>query len=225
MARKMKHLVNKNKKKKNIFCSKCKQVIRNNGFVEVICGPMFSGKSSLLISRAREAYYAKQKVIAFTPKKDDRRGENCINTFDKDQFSAIAVSSSKQIIKNIPKDVSLVVIDEGNFFDLKLADVVNKVADMGIRVIVAGLDRNFRGEGFGPMSRIKLEADKVTQLLARCAVCGNKASRTQRLKIVNGKKVPAKYSDPIVLVGEEEYEPRCRFHHEVPGKPKNKGII
>lgn len=209
-------------KNKYPLCSKCKQAIGSEGSVEVICGPMFSGKSSLLISRAREAYYAKQKVIAFTPQKDNRRGENCINTFDKDQFSSVSVSNSKQILKNIPKGTSLVVIDEGNFFDLDLADIVNKIADKGIRVIVAGLDRNFRGEGFGPMPRIKLEADKVTQLLARCAICGNEASRTQRLKIVKGKRIPAKYSDPIVLVGEEEYEPRCRFHHDVPGKPKIK---
>ncbi|MFH1971185.1 MAG: thymidine kinase [Patescibacteria group bacterium] len=203
-------------------CSKCKQILGGEGSVEVICGPMFSGKSSLLISRAREAYYAKEKVVAFTPNKDNRREENCINTFDKDNFSAVAVSNSKQILRSIPEGTSLVIVDEGNFFDLDLADVVNKVAEKGIRVIVAGLDRNFRGEGFGPMSRIKLEADKVTQLLARCAVCGNEASRTQRLKIVKGKKIPAKYSDPIVLVGEEEYEPRCRFHHEVPGKPRMK---
>jgi thymidine kinase len=214
---------NKNfKKHKYPVCSKCKQVLENNGSVEVICGPMFSGKSSLLISRAREAFYAKQKVVAFTPKRDNRRGENCINTFDEDKFSALSVISSKQILKNIPEDTSLVCIDEGNFFDLDLADVVNKIAEKGIRVIVAGLDRNFRGEGFGPMSRIKLEADKVTQLCARCAICGSEASRTQRLKIVNGKKIPARYTDPTVLVGEEEYEPRCRFHHEVPGKPKIK---
>lgn len=216
------------KKKKNInkykypVCSKCKQILGSGGSVEVICGPMFSGKSSLLISRAREAFYAKQKVVAFTQLKDDRRGENSINTFDKDQFLAVSVLNSKQILKNIPEGTSLVIIDEGNFFDLDLADVVNKIAERGIRVIVAGLDRNFRGEGFGPMSRIKLEADKVTQLCARCAICGNEASRTQRLKIVNGKKIPARYTDPIVLVGEEEYEPRCRFHHNVPGKPRIK---
>ncbi len=217
-------MVKKKKTNKNKYpvCSKCKQILGSEGSVEVICGPMFSGKSSLLISRAREAFYAKQKVIAFAPNKDDRRGEDCINTFDKDKFSAISVSSSKQILRNIPEGTSLVVIDEGNFFDLDLADVVNKIAERGIRVIVAGLDRDFRGEGFGPMSRIKLEADKVTQLCARCAVCGNEASRTQRLKIVKGKKIPARYSDPIVLVGEEEYEPRCRFHHQVPGKPKIK---
>ncbi|MBU0998577.1 thymidine kinase [Patescibacteria group bacterium] len=203
-------------------CSKCKQILGSQGSVEVICGPMFSGKSSLLISRAREAFYAKQKVVAFTQKKDDRRGDDSINTFNKDQFIAVSVSNSKQILKNIPEGTSLVIIDEGNFFNMDLADVVNKIAEKGIRVIVAGLDRNFRGEGFGPMPRIKLEADKVTQLLARCAICGNEASRTQRLKIVKGKKIPARYSDPIVLVGEEEYEPRCRFHHEVPGKPKIK---
>jgi len=209
-------------KNKYQICSKCKQILGSGGIVEVICGPMFSGKSSLLISRAREAFYAKQKVIAFKPRRDDRRGEDSINTFDKDRFNAVSVLSSKQIIKNIPEGTSLVVIDEGNFFDMGLADVVNKIADKGMRVIVAGLDRDFRGEGFGPMPRIKLEADKVTQLCARCAICGDEASRTQRLKIVKGKKVPAKYTDPIVLVGEEEYEPRCRFHHEVPGKPRKK---
>ena len=216
---KKKRPVNKNKYP---VCSKCKQVLGSEGSVEVICGPMFSGKSGLLISRAREAFYAKQKVVAFKPKRDNRRGEDCINTFDKDKFTAVSVLNSKQILGRIPEGTSLVVIDEGNFFDMDLADVVNKIAEKGIRVIDAGLDRNFRGEGFGPMPRIKLEADKVTQLLARCAVCGNEASRTQRLKIVKGKKIPAKYSDPIVLVGEEEYEPRCRFHHEVPGKPKIK---
>lgn len=210
------------KRNKYMVCNKCKQILGNQGSVEVICGPMFSGKSSLLISRAREAFYAKEKVVAFTQKKDNRRGENSINTFDKDQFLAVSVLNSKQILKNIPDGTSLVVIDEANFFDMDLADIVNKIAEKGIRVIVAGLDRNFRGEGFGPMSRIKLEADKVTQLCARCAVCGNEASRTQRLKIVNGKKIPAKYTDPTVLVGEEEYEPRCRFHHEVSGKPRIK---
>jgi len=210
------------KKNKYPIFSKYKQVFGSGGSVEVICGPMFSGKSSLLISRAREAYYAKQKVVAFTPKRDNRRGDDCINTFNKDQFLALSVSNSKKILRNIPEGTSLVVIDEGNFFDMDLADVVNKIADKGIRVIVAGLDRNFRGEGFGPMPRIKLEADKVTQLLARCAICGDEASRTQRLKIVKGKKIPARYTDPTVLVGEEEYEPRCRFHHQVPGKPRIK---
>ena len=185
--------------------------------LEVFCGPMFSGKSDLLIRELKRAPHARYKVIAFTPGVDTRREKDTINSEDGAKFPAITVHSSKEILNYVLPEHDIVGVDEGNFFDMDLIDVCRELVLRGKRVIVAGLDKDFRGEPFGPMAALKQEAEDVHSLHAFCNICGKDASFTQR--IVNGK--PANYDDPIILVGaSESYEARCRQHHEVPGRPK-----
>jgi len=186
--------------------------------IEVICGPMFSGKSNELIRRIRRLPYKGLNVMAFTPRLDNRRGGDSVNSEDGMSFPAVSVSSSLEILTMVGAGVDVVAIDEGNFFDKQLPEVCRILASQGKQVIVAGLDKNFRGEPFGPMGELKLEADHVDTLHAFCAVCKRPASRTQRMKIIDGVRIPANYDDPIILVGAQEaYEARCREHHEVPG--------
>lgn len=188
--------------------------------IEVICGPMFSGKSNELIRRIRRLPYKGLNVMAFTPKIDNRRGGDSVNSEDGLSFPAVSVASSREILSLVDEDIDVVAIDEGNFFDEELPDVCRILASKGKQVIVAGLDKNFRGEPFGPMGELKLEADHVDTLHAFCTVCKRPASRTQRIIIIDGVRMPANYDDPIILVGAQEaYEARCRTHHEVPGKP------
>lgn len=189
--------------------------------LEVYCGPMFSGKSSLLITELRRAPYAGLKVIAFTPYVDNRRSKDTINSDDGASYPAITVKNSKEILNHVLPEHDMIGIDEGNFFDMDLPDVCRELVLRGKKVIVAGLDKNFRGEPFGPMAILKQEAETVHTQHAFCMVCHREASFTQRIKIIDGKRIPANYNDPLILVGAEEaYEARCRQHHEVPGKPE-----
>lgn len=183
----------------------------------VYCGPMFSGKSDELIRELKRAPHAKYNVMAFKPEVDFRRGSGTINSQNGNEYPAISVKSSEEILEYVTANIDIVGIDETQFFDDGVVDVVLKLIARGKKVIVAGLDKDFRGEPFGPMARLKQEADHTESFHAYCAVCGGSASFTQRL--VNGN--PARYDDPIVVVGADElYEARCRSHHEVPGKPK-----
>lgn len=185
----------------------------------VYCGPMFSGKSDELIREMRKAPHAGYKVVAFKPSIDNRRGESTINSEDGAKFPAISVESSEKILEIVGADIDIVGIDETQFFDEGIVDVALTLVARGKKVMVAGLDKDFRGEPFGPMQKLKQEAEDVISLHAYCAECGKPASFTQR--IVDGR--PANYDDPIVLVGASEaYEARCRVHHEVPGKPKGR---
>ena len=185
------------------------------GHIEVVCGSMFSGKSEELIRRVRRAQYARQKIVVFKPGVDIR-SDTLVMSHDGRDVEAISVATSEEILDKIPGGTSIVAIDEAQFFDKTLPDVCNTLAESGKRVIVAGLDMDFRGEPFGPMPRLIAQAEDVLKLHAICLVCGEEASRTQR--IVNGQ--PASYDEPIILVGaEESYEARCRQHHQVPGKP------
>jgi len=187
--------------------------------LEVYCGPMFSGKSSQLITELRRAPHAGLKVIAFTPSVDNRRKTDTINSEDGAAYPAITIKNSLEILGKVLLEHDIVGIDEGNFFDMGLVDVCRELVLRGKIVIVAGLDKDFRGEPFGPMALIKQDAETVHSMHAFCKVCHREASYTQR--IVNGK--PANYHDPVVIVGAEElYEARCRKHHEVPGKPISK---
>ncbi len=189
------------------------------GWVEVICGPMFAGKSEELIRRVRTLSYAHQKIIAFKPAIDNRYDKSAISSHDGEKYQALAVSSVDDIEKNITEDTQVVAIDEVQFFGQPIVPLVERLADRGIRVIVAGLDTDFRGEPFGPMPELLSRAEFVTKLTAACTICGCAATRTQRL--VDGK--PAKFDDPIILVGaKESYEARCRKHHVVPNKPEEK---
>ncbi len=185
----------------------------HNGSVEVITGSMFCGKTEETIRRLRRATIAKQKVQVFKPKIDNRYAEEKVTSHAGHQFDARPISSSADIFPNLKGDTTVVAIDEAQFFDEGVVDVAQELAEQGIRVIVAGLDMDFRGEPFGPMPILIAQAEDVDKLHAICVVCGEAASRTQRL--VNG--YPARYDDPVVIVGASElYEARCRKHHEVP---------
>jgi thymidine kinase len=188
---------------------------QNTGWIEVICGSMFSGKSEELIRRVRRAEIAKQKVQVFKPSIDDRFSSNNVASHSGYFWDAIPVQSAKDILLQVLPDTDVVAIDEVQFFDWSVADICNELADRGVRVIVAGLDQDFRGEPFGPMPLLMAQAEIVDKLQAICVVCGAPASRTQRL--INGK--PATFDDPIILVGASEvYEARCRRCHQVPGR-------
>lgn len=183
------------------------------GSIEVICGSMFSGKTDELIRRLVRATIAKQKVQVFKPAIDIRYAVEKVASHTGSTFDAMPIEKSVDIRTKLEKDVTVVGIDEAQFFDVEVVKVAQELAARGIRVIVAGLDMDFRGEPFGSMPQLMAEAEDVTKLHAICMVCGGNASRTQRL--VNGK--PARYDEPIVIVGASElYEARCRLHHEVP---------
>lgn len=183
------------------------------GRVELICGSMFSGKTEELIRRLRRAQIARQTVQVFKPAIDDRYDKTAVASHSGADFEAIPVAKARDIIEKLAEDVTVVGIDEVQFFDEEICDLVNELADKGLRVIMAGLDTDFRGEPFGMMPQLLCVAEYVDKLHAICMECGEEACRTQRL--VNGE--PAYYDDPIILVGASEaYEPRCREHHTVP---------
>ena len=192
---------------------------QDRGWIEVICGSMFSGKTEELIRRVRRAQIARQKVQVFKPRLDDRYQVEKVASHNGMHLDAVVVGEAKEILQLVDSDTDVVVIDEGQFFDWTIADVCNFLADDGRRVIIAGLDTDFRGEPFGPMPLLMAQAERVDKLQAICVVCGAPASRSQRL--INGR--PAFYDDPIIMVGADEvYEARCRHCHQVPRKkPEN----
>lgn len=183
------------------------------GSLEVITGSMFSGKTDELIRRLRRATIAKQKVQVFKPRLDDRYHSEMVTSHAGGQFEATPIESAEAIPKEVAGDTTVVAIDEAQFFDDMILKVCRDMADEGRRVIVAGLDTDFRGNPFGPVPRLMATAERVDKLHAICMICGKPANRTQRL-IDNA---PARASDPIIVVGASElYEARCREHHEVP---------
>jgi thymidine kinase len=185
-----------------------------SGGVEVVTGSMFSGKTDELIRRLRRARIARQEIQVFKPSIDTRFEEGKVTSHAGSEFEAIAVTRAKDIPARLEAETTVVGVDEAQFFDDGIVDVVQELADQGMRVIVAGLDTDFRGEPFGPMPALMARAERVDKLHAICMVCGDLASRTQRL--IDGR--PARYDDPVVVVGASElYEARCREHHEVPG--------
>ena len=187
------------------------------GWIEVICGPMFAGKSEELIRRIKRLEYAKKKVIVFKPLIDNRYSEDEVVSHNKRKTKCYNLASSKDVYKYITEDTYAVAFDEVQFMDEGIISVCQELANKGIRVICAGLDNDFKGEPFSIMPQLLCLAEYVTKLTAICNVCGSNATRTQR--IVNG--IPASYDDPIIIVGASEaYEPRCRHCHEVRGKLK-----
>lgn len=183
--------------------------------IEVITGGMFSGKTEHVISMIRAFPYRGVRVVAFKPALDTRRGRSTINSENGTKYPARSIKSSLEILGHA-RGFHAVVIDEAQFFDMGLVGVVSKLVGQGKRVIIAGLNTDFRGEPFGPMRDLILAADHITVLHAVCKVCRREASFSQRL--VDGH--PANYTDPVQMVGAQElYEARCREHHEVPGKP------
>jgi thymidine kinase len=187
------------------------------GWVELICGSMFSGKTEELIRRVRRAEIARQRIQVFKPKLDDRYSVTQVASHDGLHFEAEVIETAREILIRLRPETTVVAVDEAQFLDWTIADVVRLLADRGLRVIVTGLDLDFRGEPFGPMPLLLAEAELVDKLHAICVVCGAPASRTQRL--INGQ--PANYHDPVILVGANEmYEARCRDCHKVPGRPE-----
>lgn len=179
----------------------------------MICGSMFSGKTEELIRRVRRAEIAKQRVQVFKPVIDKRYHEMAVASHNGLLFDAQPLAAARDILTHREPETGVVAVDEVQFFDWEIAEVLNQLADTGCRVIVAGLDQDFRGEPFGPMPLLMAQAEEVTKLNAICVLCGDPASRTQRL--IDGR--PAAWDDPVVLVGGlESYEARCRRCHEVP---------
>jgi thymidine kinase len=185
----------------------------HTGIIEVVTGSMFCGKTEELIRRLRRATIARQKVQVFKPAIDDRYNSVKVTSHAGDEYDALPIQKASDVLDNLEADTTVVAIDEAQFFDQEIIPITQSLAEKGIRVIVAGLDTDFRGEPFGPIPHIMAKAEIVDKLHAICIVCGEAASRTQRL--VDGK--PAHYDDPVVIVGASEmYEARCRKHHEVP---------
>ncbi|HEX7063892.1 MAG TPA: thymidine kinase [Bacillales bacterium] len=192
-------------------------VMKQSGWLEVVCGSMFSGKSEELIRRVRRAQYGKLRTEVFKPVIDNRYSEAEVVSHNGISVLANPVRNAKDIIEKVSPAVDVVAIDEVQFFDKGILSVVQTLADDGIRVIAAGLDQDFRGEPFGQVPELMTLAETVTKLQAICVVCGSPASRTQRL--INGE--PAFFNEPTIMVGAaESYEARCRHCHEVPGKPE-----
>jgi thymidine kinase len=187
----------------------------SGGYIELICGSMFSGKTEELIRRVRRAKIARQSVQVFKPAIDTRYTMEAVTSHNGLGVDAVPVQSAAEIERLIQPDTTVVAIDEVQFFGWEITELCHKLADRGVRVIAAGLDMDFRGEPFGPMPVLMAQAESVEKLQAICVVCGNPASRTQRL--INGQ--PAAYDDPVILVGgSESYEARCRKCHQVPRK-------
>ena len=184
------------------------------GWIEVIAGVMFSGKSEELLRRVRRATIAKRRVQVFKSHLDERyAGIYRVSSHDGRTTEAIPVDTAAQIATHIRVDTQVVAIDEAQFLDERVVALATDLAARGLRVIVAGTDTDFRGEPFGAMPELMAIAEIVDKLHAICVRCGNPASRNQRL--IDGR--PAPYSSPIIMVGgQEAYEARCRACHEVP---------
>lgn len=186
--------------------SELHNVPRNTGWIEVICGCMFSGKTEELIRRARRAEIAKQKVAIFKPCIDNRYSSEHIVSHSEQTLVSQVVDDALEILER-SKDAQVVGIDEGQFFKSNLVDVCEQLANQGKRVIVAGLDQDYRGKPFEPMPQILAVAEYITKTLAICVVCGSPADRTQR---------KTQQSDRVLVGAKDIYEARCRHCFEPP---------
>jgi len=185
-----------------------------SGWVHVICGCMFCGKTDEMLRLLRRFSIAGRRVLLVKPGLDTRTDAVTVISRSGAQHQAVTVDDSSGI-EAVAGDADIVAIEEGQFFDERLPDVVERLADAGKQVLVTGLDTDFRGIPFGAMPRLMALADQVTKLTAICMVCGEPATRTQRL--ING--APAPVDSPLIVIGgigDEAYEARCRLHHEVP---------
>lgn len=175
------------------------------GSIEVVCGPMFSGKTEELIRRVKRAQIAKLRVQIFKPKIDDRYDANDVVSHSSQTVKAIPVQDSEELLRKVHDLTRVVGIDEVQFFDTKVVDIVNKLANRGFRVICAGLDLDFKGVPFGPMPELLAIADEVQKISAICTICGNPATRSHRL-------IQKEDSDQVLVGESESYEARCRQH-------------
>jgi thymidine kinase len=174
---------------------------RSNGWIEVICGSMFSGKTEELIRRLRRAEFARQDLILFKPSVDIRYSDKNVVSHRGTEFNAVLVADSKEILDAV-KDQKVVAIDEAQFFDADLVEVASELAGRGIRVILAGLDMDYTGAPFGPMPALLAAAEYVSKVHAICVSCGNLAQFSNRL---------VSDTDQVMLGAVEEYRPLCRF--------------
>lgn len=189
------------------------------GWIEVITGCMFAGKTEELIRRIKVLEIAKKKIVVFKPAIDDRFSSSEVVSHAGSSVKSYAITHAREMFQFIDEDTEVIAIDEVQFFDEEVAEICEYFADRGKRVMAAGLDMDFRGVPFGVMPKLFTQAEFVTKLTAVCTKCGAPATRTQRF--VDGK--PANYHDPIILVGaSESYEARCRHCHTVIGKPEIK---
>ncbi|MDE8053268.1 thymidine kinase [Erysipelothrix rhusiopathiae] len=190
------------------------------GYIEVITGCMFAGKTEELIRRINVLKFAHKNIIVFKPSVDNRYSDSKVVSHAGTSVQSVVVDKATDILKYVTKETDVVAIDEVQFFDEEIVKVCDHLALEGKRVMVAGLDMDFRGEPFGVIPKLMTTAEFVTKLTAVCTECGAPATRTQRL--VNGK--PASYHDPVVMIGaSESYEARCRHDHIVLDKPQING--
>ena len=182
----------------------------STGWIEVISGSMFSGKSEELIRRLRRAQIARQLVQAFKHALDERYDASHIVSHSDMRLESVPVKSSAEILKKVDPETEVVGIDEGHFFDLGLVEVCEELANRGLRVIVAGLDQDYRAKPFEPMPQLLAIAEYIDKELAICVICGAPANRTQRL---------TRASDRIVVGASGTYEARCRRCYEPPQEP------
>lgn len=177
------------------------RVSRHAGRVEVIVGSMFSGKTEELIRRVKRALYARQVVQAFKPRIDNRYDATRIVSHGEIAIDAVAVATSDSLLSRVDDATQLIAVDEAQFFDRGIVDVANALADSGRRVVLAGLDQDYRGRPFPPMPDLMAIAEEVTKVRAVCSVCGADASRSQRLQPEAGT---------VLVGGADKYEARCR---------------
>jgi len=190
--------------------------LHKEGWLEVICGPMFAGKTEELLRRVNRFDYANIEYRIFKPAIDNRHAEEVVLSHNGVGKSAIVVERARDILAHVDANVQAIAVDEVQFFDGEIVEVLEYLAGNGLRVIINGLDMDFRAEPFPVMMELLPRAEFVSKLTAICVKCGAVATRTQRL--IDGK--PARYDDEIILVGAEEaYEARCRHHHEVVDRP------
>jgi len=188
----------------------------HHGWIEVICGSMYCGKTEELIRRVRRAEIAKQLVQVFKPIIDTRYAPEDVSSHAGGRIRAVRATGAEEIWRATEEATQVVAIDEVQFFDETVVDVCQELANSGKRVICSGLDLDFRGEPFGVMPRLLAIAESVEKLTAICVRCGAPATRSQRL--INGE--PAEWDDPVIQVGAHDaYEPRCRACHVVPVNP------
>ena len=178
---------------------------QRSGWIEVVCGSMFSGKTEELIRRIKRAKIANQKVLIFKPKKDIRYGTDVVVSHDENKYDSIPVEHSQEIYQHVG-DANVIGIDEAQFFDNDLTAVCQKLAIRGSRVIIAGLDMDFRGVPFGPMPNLLAVAEYITKVHAICPHCGNLATHSYRL---------SSETETVVLGEKDKYEPRCRVCYEM----------
>ena len=195
----------------------------HGGWIEVIAGVMFSGKSEELLRRVRRSLIARKRVQVFKSRLDERySGLYHVSSHDGRTVDAIPVDSSAQIADRVDPMAHVIAIDEAQFLDAGIIAVTTDLAERGRRVIVAGTDTDFRGEPFGAMPQLMAVAEVVDKLHAICVLCGGAATRNQRL--IDGR--PAAYHSPVIMVGgTESYEARCRACHVVPRRDESQGLL